>query len=66
MTVDRDSVAMGDDVESHERTVEVAADSSFEESFRVADPDDPVPGPGIETPAGDITTGLIDHALCGP
>ena len=28
--------------------------------------DSPVPGPGVETPAGDITTGLIDHALCGP
>ena len=44
MTADRDSVAMGDDVESHERTVEVAADASFEELFRVAAPDVPVSG----------------------
>jgi len=36
--VDRDSVAMGDDVESHEQTVEVAATATLAELFAVAAP----------------------------
>lgn len=44
VTVDRDSVAMGDDVESHERTLELAETATLQEVLALAGPDASVSG----------------------
>lgn len=65
VTVDRDSVAMGDDVSSHERTLTVDAGTPLSRLLELAAPEIRAPGWSwvATTEAGPVAVWSVDHGV---